>query len=162
VAGGGSTFPAGGAGAHAEVRARQLAYVSNLNDDTVSAINTADRTVVATIPVGADPNGIAALPNGSRVYAMNYGSDSVSVISTATNTVVDTIPVGSRPTDATATPDGRFRYVADSGADTVTVISTATDTVVGTVTVGNGPTVWRSPRAVCGCTSRTRSPTTSR
>jgi YVTN family beta-propeller protein len=125
--------------AHADTGGGQYAYVSNFGDDTVSAIDTADQTVVATIPVGNGPNGIAALPDGSRVYAINYGADSVSVISTATNDVVDTITVGPRPADAAATPDGRFLYVTNSGTNTVTVIDTATDAVVGNVTVGSGP-----------------------
>jgi YVTN family beta-propeller protein len=48
--------------AHAGTRVHQLAYVSNLGSNTVSAINTFTDTVVATIPVGTNPNGIAAVP----------------------------------------------------------------------------------------------------
>jgi YVTN family beta-propeller protein len=61
-------------------------------------IATATNTVVATIPVWTTPYGIAATPDGTKVYVVNHGSNTVSVIDTATNTVAGSpIPVGSRP-----------------------------------------------------------------
>ena len=40
-------------------------YVTNESSNNVSVIDTATNTVVATIPVGAQPRGIAVTPNGS-------------------------------------------------------------------------------------------------
>ena len=60
-------------------------------------IDTATNTVVATIPVGASPQGVAINPDGTFAYVANGGNDNVSVIDTATNTVVATIPVGDAP-----------------------------------------------------------------
>ena len=45
----------------------QNAYITNFNDGTVSVINTATNTVVATIPVGGHPYGVAVTPDGGRV-----------------------------------------------------------------------------------------------
>ncbi|MFE2134900.1 YncE family protein, partial [Streptomyces sp. NPDC059466] len=67
------------------------------DDDTVSVIKTAKKTVVATIPVGHAPREVAVSPNGARAYVTNANADSVSVIKTATNAVVATIPVGDLP-----------------------------------------------------------------
>ena len=70
-------------------------YVPNFDSGSVSVINTADNTVVATIPVGACPEGVAVTPDGRHVYVPNSDSGSVSVIDTADNTVADTVPVSS-------------------------------------------------------------------
>ncbi len=75
-------------------------YVANVNSSSVSVIDTATNTVVATIPVGLFPFGVAVTPDGKHVYVTNNngGSGNVSVIATATNTKVAAIPVGHGPT----------------------------------------------------------------
>src|SRR5215469_16917540 len=74
--------------------AKPFAYVTNSGSGTVSVIDTATNTVVATVPVGSDPNGVAITPDGTRTYVT--GSPT-SVIDTSTNTVVATVPVGGNP-----------------------------------------------------------------
>jgi len=73
---------------------------------TVSVIDTATNTVIATIPVGFEPVGVAVTPDGSKVYITNNNSSTVSVIDTVTNTVTATIPVGLFPFGVAVTPDG--------------------------------------------------------
>src|SRR5437016_1101498 len=87
------------------VGAAPFAYVTNLVSDTVSVLATATNTVVATIPVGHLPVGVAITPDGAHAYVTNVGS-TVSVIATATNTVVATVPVGTAPGGVAITPDG--------------------------------------------------------
>ena len=117
-----------------------LAYVTNQNDNNVSVIDTTTNTVIDSIPVGNQPNGVAVLPNGTRAYAVNNGDNNVSVIDTTTNTVIDSIPVGSSPTGIGIMPNGTRVYVANLGDNTVSVIDTSTNTVVATVLfVGNNP-----------------------
>ncbi len=58
-------------------------------------IDTATRTVVATVPVAPEPLGIAVNPAGTFAYVVSRRNSSVFVISTATNTVVAEIPVGN-------------------------------------------------------------------
>ena len=72
-------------------------YVPNRDSGSVAVIDTGTNTVIATIAVGAYPEGIAVSPDGRRVYVPNYRSNSVSMIDTADNTVADTIPVGNDP-----------------------------------------------------------------
>ena len=89
----------------ATAQAQTRAYVALFLDNTVSVIDTATNTVVATIAVGGF--GIAITPDGTRAYVTNEFSNTVSVIDTATNTVVATIPVGSLPLWVAITPAPR-------------------------------------------------------
>ena len=74
--------------------AAPFAYITNTGSNSVSVIDTATNTVVATVAVGFAPLGVAVNPAGTRVYVANNGTNSVSVIDTATNTVVTTVTVG--------------------------------------------------------------------
>ena len=117
-------------------------YVANSFSDTVSVIDTRTNTVVDTdpttdgvnpIPVGDAPTGVAAAPDGSRVYVTNRLDDTVSVINAATNSVVGLpIAVGRDPWGVAVTPDGGRVYVANRASNTVSVIETRTNTVVDT------------------------------
>src|SRR5207302_808905 len=98
-------------------------------------------TVVATVPVGDGPIGVAVTPDGTRVYVANINSSTVSVIDTATNTVVATVTVGPDPLAVAVCLDGQRMDVANRGANvggdnTVSVIGTSTNLVVATVPVG--------------------------
>jgi YVTN family beta-propeller protein len=104
---------------------------------SVSVIDTATYKVVATIPVGQYPAGVAITPNGAFAYVANFNSNSVSVIDTSTNTVAATVPVGINPLGVAVTPNGAFAYVTDYTSADISVISTSTNTVVATVAMGN-------------------------
>jgi YVTN family beta-propeller protein len=96
--------------------------------------------VIATIPGGGSPAGIAVTPDGTRAYVTNFVSNSVSVIETATNAVTATIRVGVEPYYGVAiTPDGTRAYVTNEGSNSVSVIKTATNKVVKTIPVGIVP-----------------------
>src|SRR5437870_3161107 len=99
------------------------AYVANNSANTVSVINTATHAVVATIPVGTAPYGVAVNQAGSTAYVANFGSNNVSVITTSTNTVTAIIPVGSGPTSLTFAPNGKTAYVTNSTSNSVSVIN---------------------------------------
>ena len=114
-------------------------YVTNQTTSTVSVVDPATNAIIATIPVGPGPEGIAVTPDGSKVYVANSFSDTVSVIDTATNTVVATVTVGSGPVGIAVSPDGSQVYVTNSHSGTVSVIDTATDTVINTIPVGFAP-----------------------
>jgi YVTN family beta-propeller protein len=106
-------------------------------------IDTATNTVIATIPVGESPRGVAVTPDGSKVYVTNVelppNPPVVSVIATATNTVIATIPLGGESNGVAVTPDGRKVYVANSGSNNVFVIDTASNLVLAVVSVGIQP-----------------------
>jgi len=75
-----------------------FAYVGNTCDSTISVINTATNTVVATVAVGSQPQNMALTPDGALAYTSNFMTGNLSVIDTATNTVVDTVQAaGTQP-----------------------------------------------------------------
>jgi YVTN family beta-propeller protein len=89
--------------------AAPFAYVTNYNfAGTVSVIDTATNTVVATVDVGSFPLSVAVTPNGQRAYVTNQSSKSVSVIDAATNAVVATVPVGLGPQGVRSPPTGNL------------------------------------------------------
>ncbi len=96
----------------APASAEPFAYTTNQGSSSVSVIDTATNTVVATVPVGSGPFGLEVTPDGAFVYVANVGSNSVSVIDTATNAVMATVPVGDFPRAVALTPPGAFVYVA--------------------------------------------------
>ena len=59
-----------------------LVYVTNPDSGTVSVIDPATNTVVATIPVGQFPRPIAVNPTNGLAYVTNGDSNTVSVVST--------------------------------------------------------------------------------
>lgn len=68
------------------------------------AFYTATNTLVATVPVGSDPVGVAITPDGAFAYVTNIISNNVSVINTVTNTVVATVAVGINPLGVAISP----------------------------------------------------------
>src|SRR5437667_594727 len=110
-------------------QAQNFAYVTS-SSNTVSVIDTASNTVVATVAVGSGPLGVAITPDGNRAYVANLFDNTVSVIDTAKKTVVATVALGNGPLAVAITPDGTRAYVTGGP---VSVIDTASNTVVATV-----------------------------
>lgn len=125
----------------------RFVWAANPDNNSVTVINVAgDANVkVAEIPVGAEPQCVAATPNGQKVYVTNMVGGTVAVINAATRKVFKVIPVGTEPFGCALTPDGSKLYVANFSSDNVSVISTATDTVVRTIPV---PAANPKPRGV--------------
>ena len=102
-------------------------------------VTTQADTLVSTITVGSDPEGVAINPVGTFAYVTNKGSNTVSKINLTNDTVVATISAGSGPTDVVINPAGTFAYVTNSGSNTVSKINLATDMVTATISVGAQP-----------------------
>lgn len=124
---------------------------------TVSVINTATNTVIATIPIPHEPVGIAVTQNESRVYVVNGCVDclgtpspgSVSVIDVAAgspteNTVVATIPLPDIYSTGIAVSQGGSRlFIANLAASgigpgSVSVVDTSTHSVA-TIDLNDSP-----------------------
>src|SRR6266852_6205678 len=85
--------------------AQPFAYVTNQGSGSVSVIDVANNTVVATVPVEGRPWAVAISPGGALAYVANSDAKFVSVIDTTTNTVVASVDVGSPSTGVAVTPD---------------------------------------------------------
>ena len=71
--------------------ARGKVYVTNSGDGTVSVLDGASNTLVATVTVGTTPLGVAVNPLTNRIYVANNGSNTLSVLDGASNTVVASV-----------------------------------------------------------------------
>ena len=99
--------------------------------------------VVATIPICANPCGVAALPNSRYVYVTDVYTDSVFVIRTSDNSVAAAIqfPEGRYTTSAmgiAVLPNGEYVYVGCYASGCVKVIRTSDNTIVATIPIGFG------------------------
>jgi YVTN family beta-propeller protein len=117
-------------------------YVANANSNTVSIINVATNTVIASVVTGSSPYNLALSPDGKNLYVTNNTSNNVSVINTATNLVTATIAVGNAPSGISLSADGTMLYVTNQSSNTVSVINTLTNTVTSTLSGFSGPVSW--------------------
>lgn len=114
--------------------------VANPDNDTVSVFDVRGdkNTKLADVRVGREPNGVAFLPNGSRLYVANTVSGTVSVLSMnradpRAIRVLEDIPTGAEPYGLALTPNGKKLYVTNSRSNTVSVIDTSTHQVIATI-----------------------------
>jgi len=126
---------------------QHYAYISNtggdgVNDD-LSIIDLGSNTVIATIPVGDGPQGVAINPAGTAVYVANTTSNEFTVIDAITHTAT-TLPAGSGPGGVAVHPDGSRIYLAHMDfsppgeMSNVSVIDRATNTIIDEIFCGKG------------------------
>jgi YVTN family beta-propeller protein len=89
---------------------------------TVSVFNVDSLTPLTQVAVGRSPHGVAAGPDGTRVYVANLYDDSVSVIDTASNSVTGPYPAGDGALEVALSPDGKYLFVSNSFEGTVSVM----------------------------------------
>jgi YVTN family beta-propeller protein len=93
---------------------------------------------LAEVPVQTEPNGVAFLPDGTKLYVANTMSGTVTVIKTNISNGVISRPtlhirVGTEPYGLALTPNGQKLYVSNARSNSVSVIDTASDTVTKTI-----------------------------
>ncbi len=123
------------------VGARGKVYITSYNN-TVSVIDTASLTIIKTITVGANPEGIAA--NNNFIYVANSGAfntvpdSTVSVIDLNTDAEIRKIKVGVNPNkievnsagDAFVTAYGNFTNIPASVSKIVGTAGVTTSTAL--------------------------------
>src|SRR5438034_1190756 len=100
-------------------------------------VDSGGGTVVATIPVGGNPAGVAYNSGNGYVYVTIPGSETGSVISG--RVVVATVPVGDGPSGVAYDSGNGHVYVSNYFSSNISVIDGTTNTVVATVPVGYLP-----------------------
>lgn len=137
-----ATIPVGIAGPIAINQLTNKIYVSNETSNTVTVIDGASLSKVATIPVAVDPYALAVNPVTNKIYVSTCGSDNscrtsgaVTVIDGATNQTTN-VSVGVMPRYLAVNPVTNKIYVPNSGDNTVTVIDGVTNST-HTLTVGH-------------------------
>ncbi len=117
------------------------ASVSAGGSSFFSVIDPGTKSIIATIPTGADCFSMTVTPDSQFLYS-GYGPSIVTVVSTASQSVVATITTGAGTgIDAAITPDGaRLYFPSRNPRNVVMVIDAASKTLVATITVLTDPT----------------------
>lgn len=115
-----------------------LVYTANFDGDSISVINVASRTTIATVPVGRRPNYVAYVKtrNGPRLFVCNLGENTLTVLDADTLERITTITVGNAPFNMAVTADQRVLMSANAGDNTVSFVDTDTLQVTDTVSIG--------------------------
>lgn len=101
-------------------------------DDAVTVIDSATRSVIANVPVGDGPAGLAVSRDGRSVYVANAAGSSVSVIDGMSHAVTREIALdsGDEPFTVAVSPDNATLYVL--------VVTAGLDVSLKTVDVPSG------------------------
>ena len=116
----------------------RLLYVVCQDSDEVRVVDAQSSKVVATIPVGHVPRGLALSPDGNRLYITNAWSDTVSVIDTSRREVVQTLPTGFEPSGVVLDRTGETLYVANRLSNDISVINLKTGQDIKRLLAGRG------------------------
>ncbi len=125
--------------AEAPVAKREMVYVSNFDDSTVSVIDAEGGSVVRTVAVDDGPIGVAGSPDGTRVYVAAFQAGTLSVLRTGDDRVIASVPVGESANSVAVTPDGAFIAVTDTAAERVAIVDADTLEVLARVPGGRQP-----------------------
>src|SRR5215470_10167758 len=111
---------------------------SNAAGDRVHIIDPATNKVVGVVPGIEAGHGVAASPDGTRMYVSSEADDTLDVADMATKKVIKRIPLSGRPNNISITPDGKKVYVGmrqavGSNPGVADVIDTASLTKVKSV-----------------------------
>lgn len=106
-------------------------------NSTVALVDASTWSVVKRIGVGAGPNGVEFLPDGSRAFVANSRSNSVSVIDTSSWSVTKTIPVGAGPFSLCVVPDRGLLVVCNFEGANLSLVDLNTLATTKTIPIGN-------------------------
>lgn len=106
--------------------------------NVTAVVNTANDSVVRSIPVGSYPVGIVYDPVNGHLYVANSGASNVTVIDGAANRVVGSITVGKGPRSLTMDSQRAELFVSCLGSGNVSIVDTRTDRAVGSIPVSQG------------------------
>ena len=113
-------------------------YVAN-QDGTVSVIDVASNSTIATISVGGpSPFSVEVSPDNSTLYVGN-NDNTLTIIDTQSFAIIKVITVGFATNAFATAPDGRFLYASHFVDGTVSEIDMYTNTVTRTFNVGGTP-----------------------
>lgn len=136
------------------------AYVSNEDGQTVSVLDLASNTNIATVEVGKRPRGMKLSPDGSRLFVAVSGlpkcppsvpdeecakrerdlkADGIAIVDTAQRKLIRVLAAGSDPEQFAMSADGKRLYVANEDVGLMSVVDVDAGKVVAKVKVGLEP-----------------------
>jgi YVTN family beta-propeller protein len=110
--------------------------VANWCSWELSVIDAATAKVVATLPMGAYPRGVAISPDSSTAYVAIMGGDSVVKVNLANLAKGGSFVVGENPRHLVMDPAGRYLYASLNAPGEVVKIDLTDDQIVGSAHTG--------------------------
>ncbi|RIK43300.1 MAG: hypothetical protein DCC57_17860, partial [Chloroflexi bacterium] len=101
-------------------------WVANEEGNSLTAVDAASQTVVATLTGIPGPHNVQVSPDGRTVWAVSGHEGLAVAIDAQTYTLLGTAPVGASPAHVIVSPDNTTVYVSNSGDNSVSVIDAAT------------------------------------
>ncbi|MFD0635979.1 hypothetical protein ACFQ9X_34840 [Catenulispora yoronensis] len=93
----------------------KLAYVNDLDHNTVDVIDTSTHTLRASIPVGPHPLPVVFDTSGSRAFTASRDHSTLSIVDTAAADVTQTVPsIMNAPGAIAEAPNGKLILVGSS------------------------------------------------
>jgi YVTN family beta-propeller protein len=114
-------------------------WVANAQDQTVSVIDVASRTVVQTLPSTKAANRLKFTTDGRYVFVSDIQGNEMLVIDAKARKEFKRIPLAGNSEGIVMSPDGTHAYTTMNSRDAVAVIDLKTMTVTGEVKTGRGP-----------------------
>jgi uncharacterized repeat protein (TIGR01451 family) len=115
----------------------QRAYVTT--EGGLAIIDLGEGRLVATIPLDAEPQGVAVNPSTGRVYVALSGEGSLSVVDGLEGQVLAVVTGLERPRGVAVNPTTNRVYVTDTGVDRLVVMDGASNEVLVSLPVGSYP-----------------------
>jgi YVTN family beta-propeller protein len=91
------------------------AYTANLTGPSVSVVDLAAKSVIATVAVPVQPTGVTVSRDGNTVWVASQTGGALTAIDASTNQVRGSVPI-ALARDVVVTPDGRAVYVSSERA----------------------------------------------
>ena len=136
-------------GAVAVDNVRNFALVTETGCASTAVVNLTSNTIINTIAVGNNPQGVATAPNLGFAVVTNRGDNTATVIDTADLTQATVVvSVGDEPIGVVVSPIDGTTFVANSNSNSDTVSSF----VATTATSSTAPSYYRrgrKPRRGC-------------
>jgi len=118
-----------------------VGFVTNSGSNDITVFDKKSAQVVAVIPTGRTPMGMALDQRLRRAYVALSGEDRIDVIDVTATEAIDSIrlSMGDRPRELAITPDGKVLLSANTDSNSVSIIDLVSLTEVSKIRVGNGP-----------------------
>ena len=100
---------------------KPLAYVTNINSNSVSVIDLVKGKVIKTISCGNGTEGIDITPDGKEIWVTNSKENTISIISTKTNRITTTLKTGNQTLRLKFSIDGNYCLSTSAGDGTISV-----------------------------------------
>ena len=98
---------------------RNIAYVADISDQRVIAVDTSTGNTAAVISLAANATGMAVSPDDARLYVAESTADQIEVVSLLNYSLLKTLPVGVPVSGLAGLANTRVACMTNSGIDII-------------------------------------------